>query len=277
MTTHDTSFLDDVREIHLRIHQFISHPYVQQYVDIPAKAENRLALLYFFLRESNFTKERAMCLCVTTGLVQLGLDTHEQVKVAYGTSLVDERNRQLTVLAGDYFSSYYYYLLATAGEFEAIAILARAIQEVNEGKMKLYSSELENKLSYESYLSLVKTIDTGLYVAFVKAYALNDSDRVFWTSLLEETSACEQMIGEWEQLKWQQQAPFGLSRLLMQKPGSTIANVIDSIEAKVVELIGVCDQLIRNLYPDKKQQELDWVTSRYSHRVNRLKRVVEEM
>lgn len=276
MTTHNTSFIEDVREISARVTKLVSHPYVQQYVDLPTKAENRLALLYFFLRENSFSRERAMTLCVTTGLVQLGLDTHDQVKTEYGVSLLDERSRQLTVLAGDYFSSYYYYLLASAGEVEAIRILSEAIQKVNEGKMMLYTQEKENKLSYDMYLSLRKSIDTGLYVAFVQAFAKGEEDRKFWTSLLEETSAFEQMIGEWEQLQWQQ-APFGLSRLLLQKPGSTIANVLDSIESKAMELMSVCEQMIRNIYPDKKQTELDWMTSKYSNRVNRLKRVVEEL
>ncbi|WP_139489654.1 heptaprenyl diphosphate synthase component 1 [Brevibacillus dissolubilis] len=255
--------------------QVISQPYVQEYVDVPAVAENRLALLYFFLRETGFTKERAKVYCVTTGLVQLGLDTHEMVKIQYDESLVAERNRQLSVLAGDYYSSYYYHLLAEAGEIEAIAVLAQAIQEVNEAKMKLYLAKTSNQLSLENYLSLRKTIDTALYLSVVQAHVKNGEESRFWTNLIEQTTAFEQMIAEWEQLRWQQQVPFGFSQFLLQKPGSTLANVIDSIEAKVMELLSVCEQLIINLNPTEKQTGLAWVTSRYSHRVKRLKRAEE--
>ncbi len=275
--TKDGRFTDDIREIVERIRQLIAQPYVQQYVDIPAMAEDRLALLYFFLCENNVPKEKAKTFCVTTGLVQLGLDTHETVKVSYDNTLAAERNRQLSVLAGDYYSSYYYHLLAEAGEVGVVALLAEAIQKINEAKMKLYISEKENKLSWEMYLALRKTIDTALYTSFVKRFAVDEAEQRFWVSLIEQTSVVERMIGEWEQLKWQQQVPFGISRLLLQKPGSTIANVLDSMEAKAMELIGVCEQLVRSLYPIEKQTPLAWVTSRYSHRVNRLKRVAEEM
>jgi heptaprenyl diphosphate synthase len=277
MSKEQSPYVDEVRTIIEDIYQRISNPYVEQYVDVPAMAENRLALLYLYLLEQGMEKERARTLCMTTGLVQLGLDTHERVKVAYEQTLTAERNRQLTVLAGDYYSSNYYYLLAQAGEIEAIQVLAGAIQRVNEAKMQLYLAERENKLSLDEYLSLRKTIDTALYVSMVDKYATDDDSRSFWTSLLEETSAVESMIGVWEQLKWQQQIPFGFSRFLLQKPGATIAQVISGVEAKAMELMAICEQLVRSLHPAETRNMLTWITSCYSHRVNRLKRVVEEM
>lgn len=267
---------NDMREIVERIQQYVSHPYVQQYVDIPPIAENRLALLCFFLGESGLEKERVHLLCATTGLVQLGLDVHEKVKLHYGASIVEERNRQLSVLAGDYYSGHYYYLLSQSGDLQAIRILAQAIQEINEAKMKLYMLEQQKKLSYEVYVSLRKTIDGALYIGFVNAFALSEEERRFWTSLIEQTSAVEGMIGEWEQLQWEQ-IPFGFARYLLEKPDFTLAKVIDFVEAKALELIGVCEQLVRSFYPSEKNNPLAWVTTRYSHRVNRLKRVIEEL
>lgn len=268
---------DDLVAIKQKIMKLISQSYVEQYVDIPAMAENRLVLLYVFLCENGLDRERAKVLCTTTGLVQLGLDTHEQVKTSYETSIVAERNRQLTVLAGDYYSSLYYHLLAQHGEIEAVRILAHSIQEVNEAKMNLYLSEKEVASSWDKYFALRKTIDTALYLGFVRHYAQSENDLKFWTALFEETAAVEQMIVEWEQLKWQKQNPIGFSRYMMQKPDSTLGTVMEFVEAKVLELMGICEQLIRGIYPSDKQSALTWVTSRYSHRVNRLKRVVEEM
>jgi heptaprenyl diphosphate synthase len=277
MNKDKTPFIEEIREIGEQITQRVSIPFVEQYVDIPALAENRLALLYIYLVEEGLGKERAKTLCITTGLVQLGLDVHDLVKVAYEHTHLAERNRQLTVLAGDYCSSYYYHLLAEAGEIKAIQVLAEAIQQVNEAKMKLYLSEKENKLSWEGYLSLRKTTDTALYVAIVNHYAKNEESRLFWVSLFEETSAVERMIGEWEQLQWQQQVPLGFSRFLLQNPGSTLANVLAGVEAKAMELLAICEQLVRSFSPTEKENALSWITSRYSHRVSRLKRVVEEL
>ncbi|QQE72762.1 heptaprenyl diphosphate synthase component 1 [Brevibacillus composti] len=277
MSKEQNTFIDEIRAIIDQIYQRISISYVEQYVDIPAMAENRLALLYLFLRNQGMDKDRARTFSVTTGLMQLGLDMHETVKNTYGDSLVEERNRQLTVLAGDYYSSRYYQLLARSGEIEAIRVLADAIQRVNEAKMKLYLREKEGRLSSEEYLQLRTIIDTGLYVAVIDKHAGTEEARRFWRSLLEETAAVEYMISEWEQLKWQEQAPIGFSRFLLQKPGATISQVLSVIDSKATELLDMCEQLLRTLHQTEAQDVLTWITSRYSHRVNRLRRVVEEM
>ena len=277
MSKEQNTFIDEIRAIIDQIYQRISISYVEQYVDIPAMAENRLALLYLFLRNQGMDKDRARTFSVTTGLMQLGLDMHETVKNTYGDSLVEERNRQLTVLAGDYYSSRYYQLLARSGEIEAIRVLADAIQRVNEAKMKLYLREKEGRLSSEEYLQLRTIIDTGLYVAVIDKHAGTEEARRFWRSLLEETAAVEYMISEWEQLKWQEQAPIGFYRFLLQKPGATISQVLSVIDSKATELLDMCEQLLRTLHQTEAQDVLTWITSRYSHRVNRLRRVVEEM
>ncbi|CAJ1002852.1 MULTISPECIES: heptaprenyl diphosphate synthase component 1 [Bacillales] len=277
MNKEQTTYVDEVRAIIDQICQSITHSFVEQYVDVPAIAENRLALLYLFLLERGMTKERARTFTMSTALVQLGLDMHENVKNSYDNSLAAERNRQLTVLAGDYYSSRYYQMLAEAGEMEAIQVLSGAIQRVNEAKMKLYMAERDGRLSSDEYLTLRTEIDTGLYVAIVDKYADNEETRRFWTALFAETAAVENMLGEWEQLKWQQQVPFGFSRFLLQKPGATIAQVAAALEAKAMELMSICEQLVRSLHPPETRHVLTWITSRYSHRVNRLKRVIEEL
>ncbi|TGV10004.1 heptaprenyl diphosphate synthase, partial [Mesorhizobium sp. M00.F.Ca.ET.186.01.1.1] len=240
-------------------------------------AENRLELLYLFLLEQGMTKERASIFCTATGLVQLGLDMHENVENQYEQSLSAERNRQLTVLAGDYYSSRYYNLLAETGEIEAIQVLSGAIQRVNEAKMKLYIAGRDSRsLSDEEYWELRNAIDTGLYVAIVEKYADSDDRRRLWIDLMKETAKVESVIGEWEQIKWQEQVPFGFARFLLQKPGATLAQVLSGVEMKAMEMIGMCEQMVRSL-PAETRNVLASITARYSHRVNRLKRVIEEM
>ncbi|HZG14935.1 MAG TPA: heptaprenyl diphosphate synthase component 1 [Candidatus Bathyarchaeia archaeon] len=277
MTKEKTRGIDDVKEIFARMEKMASVPFVQKYVDSPPFAENRLALLFFFLCEEGLDRERAKTLCVTTGLVQLGLDTHESVRIRYEDTLVEERNRQLSVLAGDYYSAHYYHLLAEAGEVEAIRVLAEAIQSINEAKMKLYLSEKEDRLSSEGYIDLQKHIDTALYTAMVAHFAGSSESRRFWTSLFHETAAVECMIGAWEQLQWEDNAPFGFTRLLLQIPGTTISHVLSIVETKAMELMAVCEQLVRGFHSTEKQKLLEWIALFYGHRWNRLKRVIEEM
>ncbi|HZG79874.1 MAG TPA: heptaprenyl diphosphate synthase, partial [Brevibacillus sp.] len=67
------------------------------------------------------------------------------------------------------------------------------------------------------------------------------------------------------------------SRLLLQKPGATISQVLYSIETKALDMIGMCEQMARNLHPVETRNMLAAITARYAHRVNRLKRVIEEL
>ncbi|MFG0214403.1 heptaprenyl diphosphate synthase component 1 [Brevibacillus porteri] len=270
--------VEEIRAIIEQIYKRITHSYVEHYVDVPSMAENRLELLYLFLLEQGMPKEKASVLCTATGLVQLGLDTHELVKNEYDSSQSAERNRQLTVLAGDYYSSRYYHLLASAGEIQAIQVLSAAIQRVNEAKMRLYIAGRDSKiLSDEEYWELRNTIDTGLYVAVVEEYADSVDRRRFWCDLMKETAKVESVIGEWEQLKWQEQVPFGFARFLLQKPGATLAQVLSGVEGKAIELIGLCEQMVRTLHPAETRNMLVSITARYSHRISRLKKVIEEM
>lgn len=278
MSRDKTRGIDEAKAIFVRMEKVTMVPFVQKYVDIPPYAENRLALLYFFLCEEGIEPERAKTLCVTTGLVQLGLDTHESVRNRYEDTLSAERNRQLSVLAGDFYSAHYYHLLAEAGEIEAIRVLAGAIQYINEAKMKLYLSEKEDRLSSEGYIDMRKQIDTALYTAMVDHFAKSPESRRFWTALFHETAAVECMIGAWEQLQWEEHAPpFGFTRLLLQIPGTTIGHVLSFVETKALELMAVCEQLVRGFHSAEKQKLLEWISFCYGHRVSRLKRVVEEM
>jgi len=278
MSKEHTPYVEEVRLIIEQIYKRSTHSYVEYYVDVPSMAENRLELLYLFLLEQGMTKERAVIFCTATGLVQLGLDMHEHVKNEYEQSQTAERNRQLTVLAGDYYSSRYYHLLAQASEIQAIQVLSGAVQRVNEAKMKLYVAGRDGKLpSDEEYWELRNMIDTGLYVAIVKEYADSEDNRRFWINLMKETAKVESVIGEWEQIKWQEQVPFGFARFLLQKPGATLAQVMSGVEMKAMEMISMCEQMVRTLHPAERRNVLSTITARYSHRINRLKRVIEEM
>lgn len=227
MSKEHTPFVEEVRSIVEQVYKRINHSYVEQYVDVPSMAENRLALLYLFLLEQGMSKERASIFCTATGLVQLGLDMHEHVRNTYTESPTDVRNRQLTVLAGDYYSACYYQLLAENGEIRAVQVLSGAVQRVNEAKMKLYLAGRDGRLaSDEEYWDLRNTIDTGLYVAVMDAYADREDTRRFWIELMKETAKVESVIGEWEQLKWQEQIPFGFARFCCKTGGNLGAGFV---------------------------------------------------
>src|SRR5699024_3634853 len=81
-------------------------------------------------------KEKYM---ITTMLVQIALDTHDLVTDKKNDTvepLSVESTRQLTVLAGDYYSGLYYLLLAEIEDYQLIHALAIAIKEITELKLR---------------------------------------------------------------------------------------------------------------------------------------------
>src|SRR5699024_7799954 len=108
---------------------------------------------------------------ITVMLVQCALDTHELVPVN-NNSMLSETEKQLAVLAGDYYSVLYYTLLAEHGQIRMIQILANSINQIYEYKMNIYYEEANdiNELIY-----FLMKIETLLIVSVVEEFQLEDS------------------------------------------------------------------------------------------------------
>ncbi|WP_459501523.1 heptaprenyl diphosphate synthase component 1 [Bacillus sp. C1] len=117
----------------------LRHPYFINYIEEPFIDEEKVVLLYAALKSANLHKEQIEHYVVTIMLVQIALDTHEKVsnKADEETSGFHKR-RQLTVLAGDYYSGLYYYLLSMNCDIVLVRALAEGIKEINEHKIMLY-------------------------------------------------------------------------------------------------------------------------------------------
>jgi heptaprenyl diphosphate synthase len=138
----------------------LSHPYLLKYVESPYIDEDKLLLLISLLEQNGVRQEQLENYSVTTMLLQIALDTHEHVQ----NSLADEaedthKSRQLTVLAGIYFSGLYYKLLAEHEDIEMIKQLAEGVKEVNEHKISVYQKEPD---AIDKLMDSVKVIESKL-------------------------------------------------------------------------------------------------------------------
>lgn len=178
--------------------KYINYDMIQNHTELPGFPDARVHLLYIFLMDSgrNIAGHEELYALVTS-LVQVGLDTHESIDVTEGNQgEAMMRSRQLKVLAGDYFSSRFYQLLALKGEIAVISLLSKAVSEVNVMKMRLYGKMKKNLLPSEEYLQLTVQLNMQLFLSFTPL--LEVSVQETWEKLLKEITKCETLAQEME-------------------------------------------------------------------------------
>ncbi|OIJ14818.1 hypothetical protein BKP37_07525 [Anaerobacillus alkalilacustris] len=181
-------FEDEIKEIKQRFFQRIKHPYMNKFIIEPVLDDDRLFLLYSMLSEKKLEKECINTYIITTLLVQAALDTHETISIGKLSSEKDIKERQLTVLAGDYYSSLYYYLLAKMNDISMIRVLANSIQEINECKMNIYKKNHQN---ISKYIEDIKIIDSSLMQRIAEHFNLQK-----WQSITSEFFFLKRIISE---------------------------------------------------------------------------------
>ncbi|RKQ37664.1 heptaprenyl diphosphate synthase [Oceanobacillus halophilus] len=172
----------DIQYLIKQIEDKINHQYIEQIVGKPHIDESKLVILANLVgRHPSLSEIEKEKLVITAMLVQIALDTHEQVPTWFKPDISNkeqERNH-LRVLAGDYYSGLYYLMLSEIDAFDLIRTLASAIKEINEYKMKLYY--LDYNFNGE-YIDIVKKIE-ALLIYYVADY-VNDS-------------SLNELVGEW--------------------------------------------------------------------------------
>ncbi len=156
--------ITEIQHIRDLLEDKIRNEYLERHIQKPVIHEGKLQILAELVFScdslSAIQKERYV---ITTMMVQMALDTHDLVPIGNeeNESKKEKLSKQLNVLAGDYYSGLYYYLLSEIEDVELIHTLAIAIKHINEYKMKLYYKEIE---SFEAFIDVTKQIDSILLV-----------------------------------------------------------------------------------------------------------------
>lgn len=150
MVLHQSQYSQELLDIIEQVNVRLEHSYVKSYVTYPKIDLFQLHFTFLFLKSKDFSIEIIQHHCISQLFIQLGLDIHDQV----GNNPVKEdqlvKKRQLTVLSGDYFSSYYYLYLSQRSQVSLIQKWAKVIREINEMKVDLHQQRSE--LSFEQQL-----------------------------------------------------------------------------------------------------------------------------
>nr|WP_197969997.1 heptaprenyl diphosphate synthase component 1 [Mesobacillus harenae] len=139
-----------------------AQPYLLKYIAEPKIDEDKLLLLISFMKQQEMSDENIERYALATMLIQIALDTHEMVENSYSHTEESSthKNRQLTVLAGTYYSGLYYQLLSHSSEIPLIKSLADGVKEVNEQKIVVYQNEMDK---IETLMESIKVIESALF------------------------------------------------------------------------------------------------------------------
>lgn len=159
---------EDLMEIKDQLNSYIKHPYLMKHIDTPWINDDKLLVLYLMFKEHGKTSSINPYIHAIM-LVQLALDIHDTIQIHNTSTHKEIKARQLTVLAGDYYSSLYYRILANENDANMTGILANAIKVINELKMTFYK---DNDMSLEERLALLKEFESHLIVSIADTLGL---------------------------------------------------------------------------------------------------------
>ncbi|MFB5661664.1 heptaprenyl diphosphate synthase component 1 [Alteribacillus sp. HJP-4] len=142
---------EEIRGIENDFLQMTAHPYLKQYIIEPEIDNDLISFLLEILKNTNFlSADEKKEQILSAVFVQSAFMTHENVIVKDDKNDCDHQKKptQLTVLAGDFFSSLYYYMLVKKAHQRIIPVFSHAIQRINEEKMSLhfFSRDSETEL-----------------------------------------------------------------------------------------------------------------------------------
>jgi heptaprenyl diphosphate synthase len=158
--------------------------YLLKYIDVPHIDEDKLLILVSIMDRLEMSFSEMQKYAMSTMLMQIALDTHEHIS----DSSFDEKNRQLTVLAGDYFSGLYYKLLAETENILMISALSKGIKVVNENKISVYKNE---NFSVEEVMTSIKKIESSLLVHLTEYFKVD-----LWNDFLENLLLFRRLLNE---------------------------------------------------------------------------------
>lgn len=146
------------------LHNLLKQPFVEKHVKQPFIDEDKLQLSYFLFEDQSEAWESFEKYITATALIQMAIDLHERIPVE-NEAKMEEVEKQLTVLVGDYFSGMYYYILSELEDIEMIQIIAKSIKGINEEKMNVYYHHIH---SLDALIQSVTRIESTFYIELLR-------------------------------------------------------------------------------------------------------------
>jgi heptaprenyl diphosphate synthase len=253
-------FHKDLTEIADHVKRQAENEFVLQYVDTPPIPQLRMQVLFLFLVDVKVPIQQIKQYVVPTILVQIGLDCHEKISAENIQTEREILTRQLSVLAGDYFSTKYYYLLSMIEDIRLIREIAYSIREINEAKSQIYR---QGNLDAELYLDLINTSDSSLYTRFIGHFQAKQYSQ--WLGIMNALILVERLSDELLDYRWNNNVKGYLSRLVNQY---TLPEACRVIQGRIQSSLYSVEQWIEELDNQDVKEELTSLVQEYSYKIS---------
>ena len=223
--------LDHVRD---KIEGNIRHPFLSQQIKAPVIDEDKLLMAVTVLDHLDMPIAQLEDIATSTMLLQVALDTHEKVTNAM-TGDKNHRNRQLTVLAGTYYSGLFYKLLSSQNEIDVIRVLAKGVETVNDQKIIVYQKEVDG---IDKLMKSIMNIESSLLMKLI-GYLRVD----VWDDIVSNFLFIKRLMFEKDQFRSQNTSVVfdALKKLVFPKQDPNIKEL--SLEQQN-HLLHICDGYI---------------------------------
>ncbi|WP_409288967.1 heptaprenyl diphosphate synthase component 1 [Peribacillus sp. SCS-37] len=213
------------------IEEAVNHPYMLDYIDRPEIDHIKLELLLRLFDKAEMPYEEVREIAVAAMLVQIALDIHDKVTLSAEGEETSEfqKSRQVTVLAGDYFSGLYYQILAAVNKVSYISSLSAAIREINEHKIHLYQSFHKDS---SDLLSSIRIIEAALILR-----AADEAGEPELGALFAEILLLKRLYEERQLLNEGLQSPFIIQLARLSQTGEDISKCAENLDSLIGSVI----------------------------------------
>ncbi|MDE5411932.1 heptaprenyl diphosphate synthase component 1 [Alkalihalobacterium chitinilyticum] len=219
-------FNEMVNECKDKFFSLTEHTFLQKYIQKPDIDEDKVRFIYAMLSEQ-LPEIDINNIALASILVDAALNTHEKVSLNKINSDYVKKNRQLTVLAGDYYSSLYYYLLAHSGQMSMIRLFSISIQEINEHKMNIYQNE---NLTFEATHRDICSIESAILQNMADHFQLPN-----WKLAISEFFFLKRLI--FERSQWLEGRKLPIVRALIHDHKQSKPEPYNPTHVEVLQLI----------------------------------------
>ncbi|CAB3392010.1 conserved protein of unknown function [Kyrpidia spormannii] len=157
----------EMRSIEKMIAREMNHPELRQWSSEPLD-RSLIWLIWSMGASAGLGPALRAAVAAAVYLVYRGLEVHEVERAQPGGGGVSAT----AVLAGDFFSSKYYLLLAKYGLVSLVGVLSGGVRRVNELKVRRRSWRWEE--DPEGYVALCAEIETGVVRGLLRGLSLRD-------------------------------------------------------------------------------------------------------